>query len=45
MAWISLIVAGLFETVWAFSMKKSEGFTLLWPTAITIAAMLSHISV
>jgi quaternary ammonium compound-resistance protein SugE len=41
MAWISLIIAGLFETVWAFSMKKSEGFTLLWPTTITIVAMVA----
>ncbi|ONG50460.1 QacE family quaternary ammonium compound efflux SMR transporter [Pseudoroseomonas deserti] len=40
MAWFLLIVAGLFEVVWAFSMKQSEGFTRLWPTVITFAAML-----
>ena len=28
MAWFVLVVAGLFEVVWAFSMKQSEGFTL-----------------
>ena len=39
MAWIVLVVAGLFEIVWAFSMKQSEGFTRLWPTIITLAAM------
>lgn len=40
MAWIYLFVAGLFEVVWAFSMKNSEGFTKLGPSAITIAAMV-----
>ncbi|GAB6841504.1 quaternary ammonium compound-resistance protein SugE [Methylorubrum rhodinum] len=39
MAWIILIVAGLFEVVWAFSMKQSEGFTRLWPSLVTVAAM------
>ncbi|MHC1775644.1 MAG: multidrug efflux SMR transporter [Lentimicrobium sp.] len=39
MAWIILIVAGLFETVWAISMKYSDGFTRLWPSAITVIAM------
>lgn len=40
MAWIILIIAGIFEVVWAFSMKQSEGFTRLWPSAITIGAMI-----
>ncbi len=40
MAWFILIIAGIFEVVWAFSMKQSEGFTRLWPTAITIGAMI-----
>jgi quaternary ammonium compound-resistance protein SugE len=39
MAWILLIIAGLFETVWVVSMKYSEGFTKLWPSVITIVAM------
>jgi quaternary ammonium compound-resistance protein SugE len=39
MAWIFLGIAGLFEVVWATSMKYSAGFTKLGPTAITIAAM------
>ena len=41
MAWIVLVAAGLLEIVWAFFMKKSAGFTLLVPTAITIPAMLA----
>lgn len=41
MAWLLLISAGLLETVWAFYMKKSDGFTLLWPTVITGVTMLA----
>lgn len=40
MAWILLIVAGLFEVVWSFAMKQSQGFTRLGPSVITIAAMI-----
>ena len=29
MAWIILITAGVFETVWAYYMKLSDGFTRL----------------
>lgn len=39
MAWIILILAGLFEVVWAFSMKQSEGFSRLWPSLVTVVAM------
>ncbi|MBN9514757.1 MAG: multidrug efflux SMR transporter [Alphaproteobacteria bacterium] len=41
MAWIYLLVAGILEIVWAFSMKKSEGFTLLVPSAVTIMTMIA----
>jgi quaternary ammonium compound-resistance protein SugE len=40
MAWIYLLIAGLFEIVWALGMKKAEGFTRLWPSVWTIAAMI-----
>lgn len=40
MAWISLLIAGLFEVVWAFSMKQSAGFTKLGPSVVTIVAMI-----
>ncbi|MGJ3264408.1 MAG: DMT family transporter [Salinarimonas sp.] len=40
MAWVILFVAGLFEVVWAFSMKQSEGFTRLWPSVVTLVAMV-----
>src|SRR5262245_27305267 len=41
MAWIILLVAGLLEIVWAYSMKLSQGFTRGGPTAVTILAMLA----
>jgi len=40
MAWCMLVVAGLFEVVWAFSMKQSQGFTRFIPSVITIVGML-----
>ena len=40
MAWVYLGIAGLFEVVWAFAMKQSQGFTRLGPTLVTFAAML-----
>jgi quaternary ammonium compound-resistance protein SugE len=41
MAWIYLVLAGLLEVVWAFFMKKSEGFTIFVPGAITIVTMIA----
>jgi hypothetical protein len=43
MAWIGLILAGLFEVVWAIGLKHSEGFTRLWPSVITGLAMLASL--
>lgn len=40
MAWIVLVIAGLFEVVWATAMKQSQGFTKLWPSVLTITAMI-----
>jgi len=40
MAWFLLIIAGLLEIVWAFSMKQSEGFTRLGATSVTLVAMV-----
>ncbi|CAH1673651.1 MAG: quaternary ammonium compound efflux SMR transporter SugE [Chelatococcus sp.] len=41
MAWLYLLLAGLFEIVWAYAMKRSEGFTLLVPSIVTIAFMIA----
>lgn len=39
MAWIVLVLAGLFEVGWAIGLKYTEGFTRLWPTVWTVATM------
>jgi quaternary ammonium compound-resistance protein SugE len=39
MAWVVLIVAGLLEVGWATGLKYTEGFTRLWPSIMTAAAM------
>jgi quaternary ammonium compound-resistance protein SugE len=41
MAWLWLIVAGLLEIVWAVTLKKTEGFTRLGPSLITLAGMIA----
>ena len=39
-AWVLLIIAGLLETGWAVGLKYSQGFTRLWPSLWTAAAMI-----
>jgi quaternary ammonium compound-resistance protein SugE len=39
MAWLYLIIAGIFEVVWAIGLKYTDGFTRLWPSVGTVAAM------
>jgi quaternary ammonium compound-resistance protein SugE len=39
MAWIYLLLAGLFEIVWAIGLKYTDGFSRLWPSVGTLAAM------
>ncbi len=41
MAWVYLVIAGLLEVVWAYTMKQSHGFTRLWPSVITIVTMVA----
>lgn len=41
MAWLYLLVAGLLEVVWAYTMKQSHGFSRLTPSVITIVAMIA----
>ena len=40
MSWVILVIAGVFEIGWAVGLKYTEGFTRLWPSVITIAAMI-----
>ena len=43
MSWTYLFVAGLLEIVWAIGLKYTEGFTRLWPSVVTIAAMIASV--
>ena len=38
MGWIMLVLAGLFEIVWAVALKYSDSFSKLWPSVIFMAA-------
>ena len=38
-AWTVLVVSGLFETVWAVGLARTEGFTRLGPSVVVLAAM------
>lgn len=40
MAWVYLIIAGIFEVVWAIGLKYSQGFTKLFPSLITFGGMV-----
>jgi quaternary ammonium compound-resistance protein SugE len=39
MAWILLVIAGLFEAGWAVGLKYTDGFSRFWPSVWTIAAI------
>lgn len=36
MAWVVLVVGGMFEVVWAYAMKQSHGFTRPWPSVVAV---------
>jgi quaternary ammonium compound-resistance protein SugE len=40
MAWVILVLAGLFEVAWAIGLKYTDGYTRLWPTIGTVTAMI-----
>jgi quaternary ammonium compound-resistance protein SugE len=41
MAWVLLLVAGLLEVVWAYTMKLSQGFTRPGASILTLLAMFA----
>ena len=43
MAWILLLIAGLLEVGWAIGLKYTEGFTKVWPSVFTLAAMTASV--
>jgi len=42
-AWVVLFFAGLCEIGWAVGLKYTAGFSRLWPSVATVAAMLVSI--
>lgn len=44
MSWAYLVLAGLFEIGFASTLKLTEGFTKLWPTAVfTVCILMSFV--
>ncbi len=43
MPWFLLLIAGLLEVGWAIGLKYTEGFTRLWPSMGTGAAMVASV--
>jgi quaternary ammonium compound-resistance protein SugE len=43
MAWLVLVVAGLFEIAWAIGLKYTDGFTRLGPSLGTVIAMIASV--
>jgi quaternary ammonium compound-resistance protein SugE len=41
MPWMMLVVAGVLEVVWAVGLKFTEGFTRLWPSVVTLSALVA----
>lgn len=40
MAWVYLFSAAFFEIGWAIGLKYTQGFTKLWPSILTVTAMV-----
>jgi quaternary ammonium compound-resistance protein SugE len=43
MAWLLIVVAGVFEMAWAVGLKYSDGFSRLVPSVLTVGAMAASI--
>ena len=43
MAWLVLILAGLFEIGWAVGLKYTAGFTRPHPTVLTVTSMVASL--
>ncbi len=40
MSWIFLVIAGIFEVIWAVGLKYTNGFTQFFPSVVTAVAMI-----
>ncbi|SIO39502.1 quaternary ammonium compound-resistance protein SugE [Singulisphaera sp. GP187] len=43
MAWVVLVIAGLFEIGWAVCLKYTKGFTQPWPTLGFVGFMIASV--
>jgi quaternary ammonium compound-resistance protein SugE len=43
MAWVYLVLAGLFEIAWALGLKASAGFTRLGPMLLSVIAIVASL--
>ncbi|MCB1673519.1 MAG: multidrug efflux SMR transporter [Pseudomonadales bacterium] len=43
MAWVYLLLAGVFEVQWVVTMKYTEGFTKLWPSVFCVLGMAASV--
>jgi quaternary ammonium compound-resistance protein SugE len=44
MNWLLLVIAGVLEVGWAIGLKYTQGFTRLWPSVWTLAAMVASMA-
>lgn len=44
MPWILLLFAGFFEIAWAVGLSFTDGFSRLWPTVGTLAALVVSVA-
>jgi quaternary ammonium compound-resistance protein SugE len=44
MSWFVLIVSGVFESVWAIALGRSDGFTKLAPSLTFVVALLASMA-
>lgn len=43
MAWVYLLLAGVFEVAWAVGLKSTQGFTRLWPSVYVLATGVTSV--
>lgn len=43
MPWVYLVVAGVFEAIWALALPATQGFTRAAPSAFTLVFMLASV--
>jgi len=43
LAWVYLLIAGLFEVVWAIGLKYTDGWSRLWPSVGTLVALAASV--